>query len=264
MDEQTELEEATRLRWESGRKDFEAYAREAGESPSEYDGIVRSTVRHARATYQKDRAFEELDEYHVDWDRISPEEALALQELVAQNPQEREMQAFLKENPKFLVQALTGGHGRYQIAKPRLGDKYVPDFLLAEMDSIGIHWYAVALESHRSNVFRHDGLPRQEVNHALGQIRDWREWFSNNIEYARKPPDEHGLGLVGIQATLPGMILIGRRSHYPERYNEFRRSQLDRERIEIHSYDWLVDIAKGNSSRRLILYAKPGYLHGTP
>ena len=72
MDEQTELEEATRLRWESGRKDFEAYARETGESPSEYDGIVRSTVRHARATYQKDRAFEELDEYHVDWDRISP------------------------------------------------------------------------------------------------------------------------------------------------------------------------------------------------
>ena len=41
---------------------------------------------------------------------------------------------------------------------------------------------------------------------------------------------------------------IGRRQKYSSRYNEFRRQLIDRERIVIHSYDWLVDVANINYS----------------
>ncbi|MXY80349.1 MAG: DUF4263 domain-containing protein [Chloroflexi bacterium] len=248
--------------WELHRESFEASGQETGESSADFDRLVDGQVRRARTTYQKERALKELAGYDVDWDQISPQEVLALEKLVAQNPQEAQMQTFLEENPKFLIQALTGGHGRYQIAKPRLGAEFIPDFMVAEMDSMGIHWFAVELESPRKKAVRGDGSPRREVHQALAQVQDWRSWLSRNLEYARKRRDEHGLGLIGIDATVPGLILIGRREEYPEHYNEFRRSQLDRQRIEIHSYDWLVDVARSNSSRQLQLYAKTSYLHG--
>lgn len=254
IDEQTVLEDSARANWEQGRESFEEYAKETGESPAGYDQVVDGQVRLARTTYQKSRAAVELDQHHVEWDNISQEEADALQKLVSKTPDEGAMQRFLESKPKFLVQALTGGHGRYVMAKPKLGSEFVPDFLVAEMDSMGIHWYAVELESPRQRVSRQDGLPTQEVNHAIGQVRDWREWLASNRDYARKPRAEHGLGLVGIDARLPGLILIGRREDHPERYNEFRRDQVDHSRIEIHSYDWLVDVARSNTSGRLELY----------
>ena len=45
-----------------------------------------------------------------------------------------------------------------------------------------------------------------------------------------------------------GLIIIGRRQEYSARYNEFRRQKVDRERIVIHSYDWLLDVAQSNNS----------------
>ena len=64
----------------------------------------------------------------------------------------------------------------------------------------------------------------------------------HNLDYARRPTDQDGLGLVGIDSRVPGLIIIGRRDPYPERFNEFRKQMIDRERIVIHSYDWLVDV----------------------
>ena len=49
------------------------------------------------------------------------------------------------------------------------------------------------IESPRCKVERADGLPTQELNHAIGQIKDWREWLTNNLGYARGPKDQHGL-----------------------------------------------------------------------
>ena len=34
----------------------------------------------------------------------------------------------------------------------------------------------------------------------------------------------------------------------PARYNRIRRRMIDQERIVIHSYDWLVDVAQSNNS----------------
>ena len=209
--------------------------------------MVKNHVLNKRVEYQKERESRELNQYFVRWDQITTEDVIALEEVLVSNPDESAMQRFLENNQKFLIQALGGGHGRYQIAKPQLGSEFVPDFLLAEMDSIGMHWSAVELESPRISGHRRDGLQTSKLTHAIGQIRDWKGWIRNNIDYARRPSEQNGLGLIGIDDRVPGLILIGRRDEYPERFNEFRRQMLDREGIAIHSYDWLADVARRQS-----------------
>ena len=251
VDEQEILEKETRAKSELGRLAYIAWAAESGEPLDDYDHIVERRVEHARADYQKRRALEELEPSSARWDRVSAEDTAALQELLDRNPDEKELQRFLEDNPKFLIQIMGGGHGRYQRPQPRLGAEFVPDFLVAENSSIGIEWYGVEIESPRIRAHRKDGLATVGLNHAIGQIRDWRSWLANNIDYARRRKADNGLGLVGIDSRIPGLILIGRRNKFPSRYNEFRRQMIDRERIVIHSYDWLVDVASSNLSGRL-------------
>lgn len=251
MDEQTIIEQATRVKWETLRPSFMVWAAESGESPSEFDRIVEGQVEFARVNYQKQRANLELTHLSTDWDHITPKDTASLQALLDTDPKEASMQTFLEDNPKFLVQLLAGGHGRYQLSKKRLGADYVSDFLIAEESSIGIEWYAVELESPRSKEHKADGNPANSLNIALAQIRDWRQWLMSNLDYARRSTAQDGLGLVGIDSRVPGVIIIGRRHKYPERFNNFRRQTKDRENILIHSYDWLVDVARCNTSRWL-------------
>lgn len=247
-DEQAIIEQRIREKWESLRPSFLEWAKENGESPLEFDMIVDGQVLYARVIYQKKREESELSTSLTIWDQISSEDADALQALLDTNPNESSMQRFLEEKPKFLVQVLAGGHGRYQLSQKRLGSQYVPDFLVAESSSIGIEWYAIEIESPRSKEHLVDGNPASALNIALSQIRDWRQWLMDNIDYARRPKEQNGLGLIGIDSRVPGLIIIGRRHEYPERFNHFRRNIRDRENILIHSYDWLVDVARSNTS----------------
>ena len=251
MDTQEEIERRTRAKWESLRQSYNEWAETNGEPFEEFDRIVEGKVRHATIRYQKERAYEELKESSVAWDRVTPEIYASFLELLETDPHEPEVHQCLADNPQILVQTLSGGHGRYHISKPRLGSELIPDFLIAESSSIGLQWHLVELESPRLRVERKDGLPTQGLNHAVGQIRDWRIWLMSNLDYARRPTDQNGLGLVGIDHRASGIIIIGRRQEHSARYNEFRRTMIDSERIVIHSYDWLLDVAHGNHSGRL-------------
>ena len=248
MDEQEVIERETRARWESLRPSYNEWAATSGESLSEFDRIVEGQVESARVNYQKARASRELDDSSVIWDRVTPEDCASLRGLLDSDPQEAEVHRFLEDNPKFLIQVLGTGHGRFQLSKPRFGAELIPDFLVAEMSSIGIEWHLVEIESPRCPVQRQDGLPTSELNHATGQMGDWRHWLMDNLDYARRSKDQNGLGLVGIDPRASGLVIIGRRQEYSARYNEIRRRMIDRERIVIHSYDWLVDVAQSNNS----------------
>ena len=251
-DEQEALERETRAKWESFRPSYNAWASQVGEPLSEFDRIIEGQIRHTRVKYQKERVAGELDLSSVRWNQITAQEVASLQELLDSNPDEQTVHIFLEGNPNFLVQVLGGGHGRYQIprlqTKPRLGSEYIPDFLISDMNSMGIHWYAVELESPRKRAYRKNGIQTSDLTQAISQITDWREWLSNNINYARNPKDQNGLGFVGIESRLPGLILIGRRDEYPELSNKYRRDTLVNMRIAIHSYDWLLDETLKNSS----------------
>lgn len=253
-DEQESLEKETRARWEPYRQSFNDWAEMSGAHPSEFDQIVEGQVEFKRVNYQKERASRELDQYSVRWDHVTPEDVASLQELLDSDPDEAPMHRFLEDNPKFLIQVLTGGHGRYfppTLSKPRLGSEHIPDFLIGDETSMGVEWYAVELESPKKKAYKKDGDFHSNLQQAIAQIRDWRAWLEENIDYARRSKENKGLGLIGIDGHLPGLIIIGRRDKYPERYNDFR-SQLRREnRIVIHSYDWLLEVARSNSSGAL-------------
>ena len=246
-DEQSELERKLQAKLEPHRA---ALSGESDDPSSALDDLLQGSIGPDIASYQRKRVNSELEQYSVIWDRISAQDVKSFSNLLKENPDESAMQEFLKAHQKFLAQTMRYGHGRYQISKVRLGSQHIPDFLLAEMSSIGLEWHAVELESPKLKLCRKNGLQTSKLTHAIGQIRDWRTWFRNNRDYARRPETEGGLGLIGIDDRVSGLIVMGRRIEYPERFNEFRRQTKDRENIEIHSYDWLLDIAVQSVNER--------------
>jgi hypothetical protein len=62
-----------------------------------------------------------------------------------------------------------------------------------------------------------------------------------NLDYARRPPEEGGLGLSGIRPESPGIVLIGRQGGAASASVNIRRRLLEQRNIALHSYDWLLD-----------------------
>lgn len=207
--------------------------------------MVRIHVEDAVSAYHHDRAKKELEQYLVLWNKITTDHIMPLRQVLEEAKVEEDLQKFLSENSIFLVEHLGGGHGRYVIPKPRLGAELIPDFLIAEMSSIGIEWYGVELESPFAEMFTSSGQPGHLVTQAIQQVVEWRAWLESNLAYARSRTSENGLGLVGITPDLPATILMGRRDkEFPSNFNAFRRQTKSRQNIEIHTYDWLAEQAE--------------------
>lgn len=205
----------------------------------------RSTLYDV-AEYQRSRAATELP-FQENWKSpVSGEAYFAFEQLLGSNPDENATQRFLEQRGVFLMRVLSGNNSRRVIPKPRLGSEFVPDFLMVDEDSMGLHWYGVELESPRAKFERQDGLQTAALTHAIAQIRDWRMWIRNNQTYARAKKEQGGLGLPGINDRMIGLILIGRRTKYSERFNEMRQDMRHNEHIHIHSYDWLLGKARSD------------------
>ncbi len=242
VDEQSALENEAKANIEAVKSRVNEVPVEERADNDEYIEFLENQIVHKIAKYQNKRASEEMQKYFVICNSITSEEVNSLTTMLESNPDEATVHQFLKDNPKFLVRALVGGRFGYLISKPRLGADFVPDFLIAEENSMGLQWFAVELESPRIKAHRGNGLDSHELTHAIGQIKDWRSWIMNNLDYARRSNEQKGLGLIGIDDKVTGLILIGRRTKYPERFNDFRRQKNVQERIKVQSYDWLVDL----------------------
>lgn len=192
--------------------------------------------RLARA---KQRALE-LQEYWVEYDRVSNEEVDAFKSLLKEATKEEEIQQFFKKHPVLLLDSIIGNRGCICIPKQKL-NKQVTDFLIAWGDSMGFWWLGVELENPRAQMFTKRGDQTKELTHAIGQIQDWRIWLSQNSDFARRPIKDGGYSLIDIEQQLPSYILIGRRKE--QKYdNASRRRQIYRESgISIHPYDWVLD-----------------------
>ncbi|MBT2445335.1 hypothetical protein J7E93_35685 [Streptomyces sp. ISL-36] len=75
----------------------------------------------------------------------------------------------------------------------------------------------------------------------MDQIEDWRKWLSSNLHYARSARSADGLGLPGITAEVPGLIIIAREDA-ADAAAEIRELHARRSRIEVRTYDWLMRI----------------------
>lgn len=185
-----------------------------------------------------------LKEYETAFSEITKEDLDELVSIIENSTKEEDIQQFLQAHPSILTHYLGGGHGRYSIPKKSLGGMFVPDFLLADLSSLGLNWHAVELENPQAKMFNKNGDPSYSLNHAIRQVRDWRNWLTKNLDEATRLRQDKGLSLIGIEPELECLILIGRRKDLDEDLLDARRRMNREINGEIHTYDWLVEQAK--------------------
>jgi hypothetical protein len=79
----------------------------------------------------------------------------------------------------------------------------------------------------------------------LSQIQEWREWLQNNLDQARRPPEQDGLGLLDIRPRAEGLVLVGRRDQIRPTASALRQQLWERDGIRMHTYDWLLEQLDG-------------------
>lgn len=130
------------------------------------------------------------------------------------------------------------------IPQKRLGAEFVTDFLVGEKHSFGFEWQAIELESPEAKLFNKAGASK-ELNHAIRQIADWRAWIKKNVDYAARPSEQQGLGLIDIDASVRGLILIGRERELEPETSDRRRQMAQDLNIVIHTYDLVRRMSLG-------------------
>jgi Domain of unknown function (DUF4263) len=202
----------------------------------------RAASRASRTEWSTAKA-RGLQAYHVG-DPATEDEISHLETVIDDATDERPIQKYLAKHPSILG-LLLRGPVRYCLPLVRLGREYVPDFMLADVDSRGVRWILVELETPRSTV----GLSSKKqfdamTRNAIGQIHDWREWLQDNLDYARRPIANSGLGLTDIRPGSEGLILVGRRETLSVGTNQLRNQLWESDRILIRSYDGLLEDAR--------------------
>lgn len=177
-----------------------------------------------------------------------------LREAIEASPDERPVQECLRDHPSLLAR-LVGltSYGTYVRSQVALGSQLIPDFLLGVGDSGGVHWTLIELESPKAQVAIKGGRLAGKAREGTQQVEDWREWLLSNLDYARRTPNDNGLGLVEIRPESPGIVIIGRRDGVPTASLEIRHRLRERRNIALHSYDWLLEAVDPN-----VGVARPG------
>jgi hypothetical protein len=165
---------------------------------------------------------------------------------------ERPLQRFLADHPALVVAERMAGC-RWVIPQKRLGSEFVPDFVVARLDSNGVTWTLLELQSPNDHLFNPSNRrATAQLNEGLEQIRQWRGWLKDNLPYARNPRSSNGLGLRGINPASRGLVVIGRETaRTAEIRAKIQEIQFERQ-IDIHSYDWLAREARNRISFRQI------------
>ena len=159
---------------------------------------------------------------------------------------ERPLQRFFASAPVLLGPLAPPGGSYWCLDRPQLGAEFVPDFLLASATSAGFRWIAIELESPTVKALTKAGLPARKLGDALGQIRDWRTWLTDNVAYARQER-----GLRDIDGNCEAIVAIGRRSSLdPKQVRRYRA--LSSDGIAVMSYDRLHDSMRSSSNRGTI------------
>jgi hypothetical protein len=210
---------------------------------------LRETAANQAAERRKTTALShakelELGEFKVT-DPLTLNDVEQLQEVIDAANNEAPIQRFLEERPRILA-ALLGGHSQFSVARPQLGSELIPDFLLSDVDSLGIRWILVELETPISNVtLKNDNLLEKHARKGVSQIEEWREWIQNNLDKARRSRREGGLGLFDIRPRSEGLVLVGRRSRLLDNAKAVRHAIWESDHIRVHTYDWLTEKLRG-------------------
>lgn len=229
---------------------------------------LRRTARNLAAAQESRRQWSvakmtALKPYQVtadlDWHDLEE-----LEEVVASAPTEEPIQRFLQDRPHILC-SLIRGPIRYIIPKAPIGLAYVTDFLLAEVDSMGIRWVLIELETPTSEIaLKSKNDFDKYARQGISQVREWREWLQLNLANARQQQSEGGLGLFDIRPQADGLVLVGRRQRLSPRADHIRARLYETENIRVRTYDWLVEQLQGVLSHHGPPASNPFLLHRVP
>ncbi len=174
---------------------------------------------------------------------VSEEEAQHYEAKLEAATDEKPLQGYLALHPQLLA-VEDSGECRWVIPQQSLNGKFFPDFLVGRLDSPGLKWVLVELQSPRAQLFTQKGEPAAQLREGINQIERWRRWLENNLDEARRPPSLDGLGLIGINHASRGLVLIGRSSDRNDEIRERLWQLTWRHQIAIRSYDWLAREAR--------------------
>jgi hypothetical protein len=170
----------------------------------------------------------------------------ALESVIDVAKNERPIQEFLQQRP-WLLAALIGGQRKFCLSQKRLGHKFIPDFILGGVDSLGVDWLLIEIETPRSGLYLKDGTDLDKyARKGVSQIDDWRNWLMDQIAYAQRPRSSGGLGLPNISNQSQGLVIVGRRNRRPKNMTDAKRREMKaRYGMKVHSYDWLLQQLRG-------------------
>jgi hypothetical protein len=189
---------------------------------------------------------EDLDEFQVTVG-VTPHDIEQLAAVIDTAVDERPLQKHLEIHPQILAMLLQRTP-RYVIPQKRLGNQFVLDFVVGDVDSMGIHWFLVELESPKASVYLTDAKTLSaQARKGMNQVVEWRNWLHNNIAYARQSRREDGLGLFDIRSDARALVLVGRRSSLIATTDAARREARASLNVHVHTYDWLLETVRGAS-----------------
>jgi len=143
---------------------------------------------------------------------------------------------FLKAHPELLCTTYDASWSKLPFGA------HVSDFVFREPHN---DYLLVEIEAPYRELFRRDGHPRQQLNHAMSQIDDWLIYVQDN-----KQKIEHDLELVGISATPRTLVVIGRSSMLSaDNRRMLEMMQGRRHRLSLMTYDDVIDRARANLER---------------
>ncbi len=213
----------------------------ASDARRKAENAASASGRAIEWSYTRDQ---DLKDFRV-MSQPAESDILLLEAAIESAKDERPIQKFFQENPSLLA-SLVQCRDCFVIPQKRLGSEYVPDFVVGYVDSIGMHWHLVELESPTAPMFTQNGTAfGKEARKGISQIVDWRQWLDDNVAYARKTQSENGLGLYDIRNDAPGVVLVGRRATLSNK-NEAQRNHSLGSNIVVHTYDWLIHSLRGS------------------
>lgn len=187
---------------------------------------------------------DDLQEF-VAWKQPTEKVIDELEQVIDAAEDEKPVQKFLEEHP-YLLTALLTGKERFCIPQKRFGSQFIPDFVLGDVDSMGVRWILVELETPQSGIYLKSGRGFDEVaRHGSDQITEWRDWLRDNIAYAQKPRRSNGLGLPDISNYSEGLVLVGRRTMMPKTTDAKRKELRHLSNLRMHTYDWFLERVRG-------------------
>lgn len=167
------------------------WKRESAEAWAECDLLAEVVSRQSRVNELKT-----LDP-NADSRRIFSELLDAYEALLNSNPKREEvLQVFLRDNPILLCPT-------FLKIWPKLAlGQHVTDFVFQEASG---EYLLVELEKSTDRLFVKSGHTSHKLNHARGQIQDWRRYLEDNLSSVQRE-----LGLEGISANPRCLVVIGR------------------------------------------------------